>query len=39
MIFWAVKELGLSETLLAPRLGTTQPNVSRAKCYLLIQTG
>ncbi|MHC4637920.1 MAG: hypothetical protein ACYTBV_10520 [Planctomycetota bacterium] len=30
MIFWAVKELGLSERSLAEKLGTTQPSVSRA---------
>ncbi len=30
MIFWAVKECGLSGTLLAQKLGTTQPSVSRA---------
>ena len=27
---WAVKELGLSETLLTQKLGTTQPSISRA---------
>jgi DNA-binding transcriptional LysR family regulator len=30
LCFWTVKELGLSETLLAQKLGTTQPGVSRA---------
>jgi REP element-mobilizing transposase RayT len=30
LCFWAVKELGLSETWLAQKLGTTQPSVSRA---------
>jgi hypothetical protein len=30
LCFWAVKELGLSETLLAQKLGITQPSVSRA---------
>jgi REP element-mobilizing transposase RayT len=30
LCFWAVKELGLSETWLAKKLGTTQPSVSRA---------
>ncbi len=30
LCFRAVKELGLSETSLAQRLGTTQPSVSRA---------
>ena len=30
MILWAVKELGLSETSLSQKLGTSQPGVSRA---------
>jgi len=30
MIFWAVKELGLSATSHAQKLGTTQPSISRA---------
>ncbi len=30
MIFWAVKELGLSGTSIAQKLGTTQSSVSRA---------
>jgi hypothetical protein len=29
-VFWAVKELGLSGTSLARKLGTTQPSVNRS---------